>query len=192
MLASYLLSNTLVPVLSTWLLREQHVADHGEGLFSRVQHWYGRRVQRAMNFRWQILACYLVIVGVGLFLIGRRLGTDIFPTVDSGQFQLRLRAPAGTRVERTEEMTLKALDVIRSEAGPDNVAITLAFVGAQPPSYPINSIYLWTSGPQEAVLLVALRPGSGIRIADLRERLRQKLPGVLPGTSVSFEAGDIV
>jgi len=45
-----------------------------------------------MNFRWQILACYVVIVGVGVFLIGRRLGTDIFPTVDTGQFQLRLRA----------------------------------------------------------------------------------------------------
>src|SRR5258705_4845951 len=192
MLASYLLSNTLVPVLSTWLLREQRVADHGEGLFSRVQHWYGRRVQRSMNFRWQILACYVVIVGVGLFLIGRRLGTDIFPTVDSGQFQLRLRAPAGARVERTEEMTLKALDIIRSEAGPDNVAITLAFVGAQPPSYPINSIYLWTSGSQEAVLLVAMRPGSGIHIAELEERLRQKLPSALPGTTVSFEAGDIV
>src|SRR5882762_9591081 len=192
MLSSYLLSNTLVPVLSTWLLREQRVADYSLGLFSRVEHWYGRRVQRAMNFRWQILACYLVIVGVGLFLIGRRLGTDIFPTVDTGQFQLRLRAPAGTRVERTEEMSLKALNVIRSEAGPDNVAITLAFVGAQPPSYPINSIYLWTSGPQEAVLLVALRPGSGIHIDELKERLRQKLPGALPGTTVSFEAGDIV
>jgi multidrug efflux pump subunit AcrB len=192
MLASYLLANTLVPVLSTWLLREQRVADHPEGLFSRVQHWYGRRVHRGMNFRWQILACYVVIVGVGLFLIGRRLGTDIFPTVDTGQFQLRLRAPAGTRVERTEEMTLKALNLIRSEAGPDNVAITLAFVGAQPPSYPINSIYLWTSGPQEAVLLVALRPGSGIHVDELKERLRQKLPGALPGTTVSFEAGDIV
>src|SRR5258705_11733540 len=129
-----------------------------------MQHWYGRCVPVAMYYRWQILACYVLLVGGGVFLIGRRLGTDIFPTVDTGQFQLRLRAPAGTRVERTEEMTLKALDLIRSEAGTDNVAITLAFVGAQPPSYPINSIYLWTSGPQEAVLLIALRPGSGIHI----------------------------
>src|SRR5258705_11006609 len=133
-----------------------------------MQHWYGQRVQRAMNFRWQILACYVIIVGLGVFLIGRRLATDIFPTVDTGQFQLRLRAPAGTRVERTEEMTLKALDLIRSEARPDNVAITLAFVGAQPPSYPINSIYLWTSGPQEAVLLIALRPGSSSHIAEFK------------------------
>jgi multidrug efflux pump subunit AcrB len=192
MLASYLLSNTLVPVLSTWFLRTNQESEHDQGRFSKLQQAYGERVKRAMNFRWQILACYVVVVAACIFLVGRRLGTDIFPTVDAGQFQLRLRAPTGTRVERTEEITLKALDTIRSEAGPDNVAITLAFVGAQPASYPINSIHLWTSGPQEAVLLVALKPGSHIRLAEFQERLRQKLPNVLPGTSISFEAGDIV
>src|SRR5262249_23017333 len=180
MFASYILANALVPVLSVWLLREQKSEHHEEGLFFRFQHWYGRQVERAMKFRWQILVAYVVVIAIGLFVIGGRLGRDIFPTVDTGQFQLRLRAPAGTRVERTEEMNLKALYFIRAEAGANNVAITLAFVGAQPPSYPINSIYLWTSGPQEAVLLVALRPDSGVRIAELKERLRQKLPGILP------------
>jgi len=205
MAASYFLANTLVPVLSTWFLRTNQHSEHNQEVlgadprvrpeqdrFSKLQQAYGRRVKRAMNFRWQILACYLVVVSACIFLVGRRLGTDIFPTVDAGQFQLRLRAPTGTRVERTEDIALKALDTIRAEAGPDNVAITLAFVGAQPASYPINSIHLWTSGPQEAVLLVALKPGSHVRLAEFQERLRQKLPNVLPGTSISFEAGDIV
>ena len=192
MAASFLLANTLVPVLSIWFLRQSRDEAHQEGRFHKFQLAYGRRVERAMKFRWQIIACYVLIVIAVIFLVGRRLGTDIFPTVDAGQFQLRLRAPSGTRVERTEDITLKALDAIRAEAGSDNVAITLAFVGAQPPSYPINSIYLWTSGPQEAVLLVALKPDARIRIADLKERLRQKLPKVLPDTAISFEAGDIV
>ncbi len=139
-----------------------------------------------------MLACYLVIACVGLLLIGRNLGTDIFPNVDTGQFQLRLRAPTGTRVERTEVIALKALDAIKAEAGGDNVAITLGFVGAQPPSYPINTIHLWTSGPQEAVLLIALRKGSGIRLNAFKERLRKRLPEVIPGTALSFEAGDVV
>ena len=116
--------------------------------------------------------------------------------MDTGQFQLRLRARSGTRVERTEVIALKALDAIKVEAGSKdgvgNVAITLGFVGAQPPSYPINTIYLWTSGPQEAVLLVALRKGSGIRLDEFKERLRKTLPGVIPGVDLSFEAGDIV
>src|SRR5213596_2656126 len=102
-------------------------------------------------------------------------------------------SPTGTRVERTEILALKALDAIRAEAKPENVAITLGFVGTQPPSYPINTIYLWTSGPHEAVLLVALRPNAHIRLAELKEQLREKLPAILPeGATISFEAGDIV
>ncbi|PYP84963.1 MAG: acriflavin resistance protein [Blastocatellia bacterium AA13] len=192
MLASYFLSNTVIPVLSAWLLRERHIVDERESLFERVQTKYAGFVERVMHFRWGVVAVYLVVAALGIFLIGRRLGTDIFPSVDTGQFQLRLRAPAGTRVERTEVIALKALDVINSEAGKENVAITLGFVGAQPPSYPINTIHLWTSGSQEAVLLAALRPGSRIRMEDLKERLRKKLPELLPGTEFSFEAGDIV
>ena len=76
------------------------------------------------------------------------------------QFQLRLRAPTGTRLERTELMALKALDVIKRQVGPDNVEITPGFVGVPTPSYPINTIYLLTSGPQEAVLGVALKPSA--------------------------------
>ncbi|MDE2322232.1 MAG: efflux RND transporter permease subunit [candidate division NC10 bacterium] len=192
MLASYLLSNTLVPVLSTWLLRGQRMEGHTQSFFHTVQKAYERFLERVWRRRWPVLASYAVIAVVGIFLIGRQLGTDIFPAVDTGQFQLRLRATTGTRVERTEEIALKALDAIRTEAGPDNVAITLGFVGTQPPNYPINTIYLWTSGPHEAVLSVALRRNSHIRLDEFRERLRQKLPALLPGTTISFEAGDIV
>jgi multidrug efflux pump subunit AcrB len=62
----------------------------------------------------------------------------------------------------------------------------------QPASYPVNTIYLFTSGPHEAVLKVALQPGAPLRGEELAERLRQKLCAVLPNVSVSFEAGDIV
>ncbi len=192
MLASYLLSNTLVPVLSSWLLREKTPGEERESFVHKLQSRYQELLRRLLPLRWAALAVYLVIVLAGVWLIGRGIGTDIFPAVDTGQFQLRLRAPTGTRVERTETMTLKALDAIRAEAGPENVEITLSFVGTQPPNYPINSIYLWSSGPQEAVLLVALRPNSGVRLEELKERLRNKLPNILPGVNLSFEAGDVV
>jgi len=192
MLASYLLSNTLVPVLSGWILRDSHSEHSKESLVERIRHRHQLLLERMLPLRWAVLVGYIVIAVGGVWLIGRVVGTDIFPTVDTGQFQLRLRAPTGTRVERTETMTLQALDAIRAEAGPDNVAITLSFVGTQPPNYPINSIYLWSSGPQEAVLLVAMRPNSHVRLEELKERLRNKLPNILPGVSLSFEAGDIV
>src|SRR3970282_1604289 len=120
------------------------------------------------------------------------LGTEIFPSADSGQIQVRLRAPTGTRVERTEAMALKVLDAIGEEVGPDNVAASLGFVGTQPSSYPVNTIYLWTSGPHEAVLLVALKAERTISTEDLQETLRNKLPEIAPGTVVSFEAADLV
>jgi len=116
----------------------------------------------------------------------------MFPAVDTGQFQLRLRAPTGTRVERTEEIALKALRAIEAEAGPSAIDTSLAFVGNPTSNYPVNSIYLWSSGPHEALLTVALRPNSGIQLEEFRERLRQKLPEVLTDTTVSFESGDIV
>ncbi len=193
MLASYTLSSTLVPVLSAWLLRESEEGDPGQSFFQRVRQKYERLTERGLRVRWLIVGGYMVVAVVGIALVGRRLGTDIFPAVDTGQFQLRLRAPTGTRVERTEILALKALDAIRAEARPENIAITLGFVGTQPPSYPINTIYLWTSGPHEAVLLVALRPNSHIRLDEFKERLRHTLPTLLPkGTTISFEAGDIV
>ncbi|HZS44202.1 MAG TPA: efflux RND transporter permease subunit [Blastocatellia bacterium] len=190
MLASYVLSNTLVPVLSAWLLREGQT--HDQAFFHKLQGKYQTVITNLLKARWLVIAVYVVVAAVGIGLVGLRLGTDIFPKVDAGQFQLRLRAPTGTRVEKTETIALKALDTIKAEAGASNVEITLGYIGIQPASYPVNSIYLWTSGPQEAVLLVALRPGSGIKLVDLEERLRKRLPEVLPGTTFSFEAGDVV
>jgi multidrug efflux pump subunit AcrB len=99
--------------------------------------------------------------------------------------------PTGTRVEQTERSVLKALDVIKREAGPNNVEVTSDFVGVQPASYPVNLIHLFTSGPGEAIIQVSLKAQSP-RGENLRERLRHSLEQELPGSSVSFEAADIV
>ena len=84
------------------------------------------------------------------------------------------------------------LDEIQTAAGAGNVDISLGYVGTQGASYPINTVFLWTSGPHEAVMNVALRPGAGIDVAAFEEKLRQTLPTKFPGCSFSFEPGDIV
>src|SRR5262245_22325707 len=192
MLASYFLSNTLTPVLSAWLLKPSRAAGHKQPLFDRVRAGYETLLNATWRLRWAALAIYAVVALSGVFLIGRNLGTDIFPQVDSGLFQLRLRAPTGTRVERTEVVALKALDTIKTEAGAGNVEITLGYIGTQPASYPVNTIHLWTSGPHEAVLTIALKRGSGIRLEEFKERLRRKLPEEIRGVALSFEAGDLI
>ncbi len=191
MLASFVLSSSLVPILSSWMLREGHAG--GEGSFRAFQRVYARLAGGLLRVRWAVVAVYLGGAVFWITTVTGRLGVDIFPGVDTGQFMLRLRAPVGTRIERTELVAQKALETIAQEAGPGNVSATLAFVGVQPSSYPVNLIHLWTSGPHEAVLRVALRKESGIALEAFKERLRKTLPEALPaGTRLSFEAGDVV
>jgi len=132
--------------------------------------------------------------GAIIFVVGGSLGTEIFPTVDTGPAQIALSGlRAGTRIERTEQIA--AADPRRNQAarsGRITWPSALVLSGTQPPNYPINTIYLWSSGSEEAVLQVQLKSGAGIGIEDLKERLRQKLPQELPGVRFSFEPSDIV
>jgi multidrug efflux pump subunit AcrB len=171
MISSYGLSSTLVPVLSARMMRQGEREESEGGL----RGLYTSMMRGLMPLRWAVFGVYLVGAGVLLYALAPRLATEIFPTVDAGQFQLRMRAPTGTRVERTEILELKALDVISHEVGPENLQISSAFIGVRPASYPVNTIYLFTNGPQEAVMLVALKPSAPLRSEALKERLRQKL-----------------
>jgi multidrug efflux pump subunit AcrB len=193
MAASYLLSSTLVPVLSTWMLHE-HAPEREDtpSLLHRVRDGLGRLLNRLFAIRGITVAVYVVVAVAVVVLLGPYLGREIFPRVSSGQLFLRFRAPVGTRVETTERLTLDVLHAIQQEAGAGNVGVTLSYVGAPPPNYPINTIYLWTSGQHEAVLRVALNPDSGIRGDQFEERLRKVLPDKFPGCQFSFEAADIV
>jgi multidrug efflux pump subunit AcrB len=177
MVTSYLLSSTFVPVMSVWLLRGQQKGYHAPHLVQ--QGWMTRGFAGLLalttSLRWVVVPMYLVAALAATFFLGRLLGMEIFPQVDAGQFQFRLRAPDGTRIEETEEITREALDFISQEVGPDNVAITLGYLGVIPSSYPINTVFLWTGGPEEAVMRVALKPGTA-RIEDVKRRLREKLP----------------
>ena len=91
---------------------------------ARLRKGYGSLLGGLLRFRWPLVAVYTLAAGAFLWMVAPRLATEIFPTTDAGQFQLRLRAPTGTRIERTELVALKALDVIRNEVGPENVEIT--------------------------------------------------------------------
>jgi len=195
MVASYVLSSTLVPILSVWLVRGHEHGSEGvsrEGAFARFQARYARAAQRVVRARWPVLAAYVATSALVIVLLGRGLGTDIFPKVDAGLLQVRLRAPTGTRVDDTEQVALRALDLIKNEIGADKVAITLAFLGVHAPNYPINLIYLWNGGSEEGVLQVQLKPRSGVAIEPLKGRLRKVFAEQLPDVSFSFEPSDIV
>jgi multidrug efflux pump subunit AcrB len=86
----------------------------------------------------------------------------------------------------------QTLQVIERLVGKENVEITSAFVGVQPSSYPVNTIYLWTSGPHEAVILTKLKKGAGGSLEVLKERIREEMRQELPEVAISFEPADLV
>src|SRR5262249_13937329 len=112
----------------------------------------------------------------------------------------RVRAPAGTTLEDSEKLAQDVLEEIgRQAGGEDRIDVTVSLVGTASYNYPINSIFLWTSGPQESVLRIALKKRSGIRIEDFKAKLRDELPKLqrakgpqMKDVGLSFEAGDVV
>ncbi len=207
MVASFLLSSSLLPVLFLWTHREggrgtpcrapthaiaSQAPRAGGWNFDRLRNFWATRLERLASLRWFVVASYVVVVLVILGLLGPFLGRELFPSVTGSQFRLRFDAPTGTRAEETARLVGNVLEEIQTAAGPGNVDISLGYVGTQAASYPINTVFLWTGGPHEAVMNVALRPRLGISVAAFEEKLRRILPPKFPGCSFSFEPGDIV
>jgi multidrug efflux pump subunit AcrB len=196
MIASFLLSSSLLPVLFLWVHRQidrgHKALIAGRWDFDRVRNRWGAFLAHLGKIRWLVVGAYAGVVVAMILLLGPRLGEELFPNVGATQFRLRFDAPTGTRAEDTERLVTAVLDEIRKTAGSQNVLITLGYVGTQGASYPINTVFLWTSGPHEAVITVALRPEAHIDVSAFEERLRHVLPSEFPGSTFSFEPGDLV
>ena len=191
-----------------------HHTDTQGGPFGRVLDGYEAIVARLVHLRYATVPLYLIAAVATVALLYVALGTAIFPPTDKGQFVLRLKAPTGTRIERTEELAREATRLIKETAGAGNVAATVGYVGTFPTNYPVQGITQWTSGPGECLLKVALAENSGINLDVQKEKLRARLdeglrswlaarwredglaqPEIdrrLPGLRLSFEPGDIV
>ncbi|WP_461785800.1 efflux RND transporter permease subunit [Prosthecobacter sp.] len=185
MIASYLLSSSLVPILSIWWHRESRPTSQTGPTSPTALRWL---FLPSLATRHLLFPAYLAgtIFAITLFL--PFLGTEIFPQIDAGQLQLRLRAPTATRLETTEQIATRTLAIIGEEAP---IATSMGLIGVHAPNYPVNLIHQWNSGPEEATLQIQLKPGSP-PIAALREKLRARLAAEFPAVLFSFEPADIV
>jgi multidrug efflux pump subunit AcrB len=214
MIVSYFLAQTFVPVMANWIMKvhkaktpmvvaADHATDstsekekllmqpHGKdgkmSVFDKIRARFLSFIDRIMPYRRPIVLLYLVLTTGAAFLLLRHIGKDVLPRVNSGQFQVRLRAPDGTRIERTEEKTLTTIGIIKDIVGPANVAITSAYIGQHPSLFSVNPIYLWMAGPQEAVLSVALDEHYKTNLDDLKEKIRIRAAKQMPDVRLSFE-----
>ncbi len=185
MIASYLLSSTLVPILSIWWHRECGAAVPAA---QKASQRLAPLFKPSIALRHLLVPAYLVGTLFAITLFLPFLGTEIFPQIDAGQLQLRLRAPTATRLETTEQIAQRVLAIIEEESP---IATSMGLVGVHAPNYPVNLIHQWNSGPEEATLQIQLKPGSK-PITELREKLRARFAQEFPGVSFSFEPADIV
>lgn len=191
MIASFLLSQSFVPVLANWIFKD-HSKGTDEGKWmTRFKEKHENRLKRVSGSSGVAITFYLIIAVGGAVLLFSVIGKELFPRVNAGQLQARIRLADGIRIERTEAKTKRLLDITDSLSG-HKIAISSAFVGSQPSTYPVNTIFLWTSGPQEAVLKVNFIKGAGINLEDFKEELRKQVQHQLPGMLISFEPADLV
>src|SRR6058998_412143 len=202
MLASYLLSRTLVPTLARYLLsppvegappsrnplaRAQQAFEHA---VERLRLVYRRLLMLLVGRRIVFIPVFLAVC-LSAFLLAPRLGENFFPDTDSGQFTLHLRAQTGTRIEETARLTDVVEQAIRREIPAGEVGVIIDNIGM--PYSSINWMHSASGviGAADADVLVSLKADHR-PTADYVRALRQKLPGEFPGVTFYFLPADIV
>jgi multidrug efflux pump subunit AcrB len=200
MIPSYIASQTFVLVLASWLMKPEKFRAHsnqkGKRKLSRFERFkrrylvFIRRVQRrpGMVLTIYIAAVALMIVAGGLFI-----GTDVLPAGDSGDIELRITGPQGTRLEGTEAYLKGITAIISREVSDSAITITSAYVGLQPSSTAINPIFLFTSGTHEAVLQVSINQKIFRHsMEQLKETIRSEVKARYPEVQLTFEPMELV
>ncbi len=203
MLASYLLSRTLVPTLVMYLLRGHEEDSHRapatiagrlqarfERWFANVRESYRAGLESVMRHRRVFVTSFLafcVLSGGLVFFLGR----DFFPSVDAGQFRLHLRGRAGLRIEETARLVDLVEQKIRQDVPPHEINTILDNIGL--PYSGINLSYSnsGTIGTSDAEILVSLNPNHR-PTGEYVHQLREGLPAAFPGTEFFFQPADIV
>ncbi|HTK19437.1 MAG TPA: efflux RND transporter permease subunit [Mucilaginibacter sp.] len=223
MIVSYILAQTLVPIMSNWLIkaeRYQHY-HHGEihahagesfdhpeeeqiqmhqhqeelhpeenDLFERVKVRFMSIVKRMMPRKKLYVLTYLIVV-IGLAAIGFVvIGKDMIPKLNNGQFQIRIKEPQGTRLERTEDKLKEVLNIINKTVN-NHVEITSGYIGLVPSSFGSSNLYVFNTGTHEAVLQVNLDEDYHINMDEFKDALRKNIAHALPEMTITFEPIDM-
>jgi multidrug efflux pump subunit AcrB len=202
MLASYGLSRTLTPITIGLLLKnERHGEEAGNGRFARLfakfehgfetmRHGYTDILRTLLTRRMIVpaVAAVMLALGATLFLF---VGRDFFPIIDGGQIQLHVRTPAGTRIEKTEQVFQAVEDEIREVIPADERDLIVDNIGLPARSYNYAFGDGTAIGVNDGVILVALKEGH-LPTATYIAKLRQVLPAVFPEDVFYFQAADMV
>jgi multidrug efflux pump subunit AcrB len=218
MVVSFVAAQTLVPVISNWLLKEEmfrykhsgihahaglalddaevtevnlhnavdqhHAAENG--FFQRLKISLGNKLDQWVPKKKFIVLTYLILVMAAAGISFMYIGKDLLPKTNTGQLQLRLREPDGTRLEVTERTTQAVLSIIDSVVH-HQVAISSAYVGLVPANFGTSNLYIFNSGTHESLIQVNLDENYKGKTEDLKEALRKSIAAAFPELRISFE-----
>ncbi len=192
MIASFLASQTFVPILANWMMKEKHNAKintpRKRAFFEKFRVNYSFKMRKWSTKALPLFAVYLLVAGLISAILLTVVGTDVMPVSNNGDFQLRIQAPQGSRIEKTEQFVRNITEDIKAALPENGLNITSAFVGTHPAGSPINPIFLFTSSSHEAVLQVSVNQevfkGS---IEDFKEEIRNTISKNYPEIVFNFE-----
>ncbi|WP_431228393.1 efflux RND transporter permease subunit [Burkholderia contaminans] len=204
MLASYVLSRTLVPTLAMLLFRPQQAstgAGHATSRFARIHHAFNAAFERLRAWYIVLLSILLVrrrfyamcflgfcVLSTGLVFV---LGRDFFPNADSGNIRLHMRAPTGYRIEETARLADQVERVIRETVPPDELGALVDNLGLPVSGINLSYSNAGTIGTLDGELLIALKPGHRAT-QHYVQALRKVLPERFPGVEFFFQPSDII
>ncbi|AOK19746.1 RND transporter [Burkholderia cepacia] len=204
MLASYVLSRTLVPTLAMLLFRPQQAStgpDRSTSRFARIHHAFNAAFERLRAWYIVLLSILLVrrrfyamcflgfcVLSTGLVFV---LGRDFFPNADSGNIRLHMRAPTGYRIEETARLADQVERVIRETVPPDELGAIVDNLGLPVSGINLSYSNAGTIGTLDGELLIALKPGHRAT-QHYVQALRTVLPERFPGVEFFFQPSDII
>ena len=203
MLASYVLSRTLVPTMAMYLLRAK--AHHAgparnpmvrfqrsfEAGFERLRQGYGRVLDAVVRHRKVFIPAFLG-TGLVILLLLPWLGEDFFPNTDSGQFMLHIRAKTGTRIEETARLADLVEDEIRRTVPASERQTITDNIGLPYSTINLTHSISGTIGAADADIMVSLKPQHERPTDDYVAALRKSLPARFPGVTFYFLPPDII
>lgn len=202
MLASYVLSRTLTPVIIGTLLKSEHqdAADGSGGWFSRFHQGFERGFERFRQGYVRLLTMLLtrrfivplvavLVLALGAVMLGV-VGRDFFPAIDGGQIKLHVRAPAGTRIEATERIFQQVEDKVREIIPPHDRDLIVDDIGVPQRVYNLAFTDGSTINVNDGVILISLKEGHAPTASYVR-RLREVLPAAFPSVIFYFQAADM-
>ncbi|RKF37089.1 acriflavin resistance protein [Sphingobacterium siyangense] len=196
MIASFIASQTFVPILANWMMKNKHnvVANtpRKRAFFEKFRVNYSYRMRKWSTKSLLLFIGYVVVAGGISAVLVTTVGTDVMPVSNSGDFQLRIQAPQGSRLEKTERLVRDITDEIKAQIPENGINITSAFVGMHPAGSPINPIFLFTNASHEAVLQVSVNQSiySG-SMEELKEKIRKVIIQKHPDSKFNFEPTEL-